>query len=80
MKHRLVRRVIASVMTALLVVGLIPMTFTGGGVKVSAEELTYVIDGASIEELKGDLTEYTQYGTSNFFTLLCSSKDRKSVV
>lgn len=76
MKHKLVRRVIASVMTALLVVGLIPMTFTGGGVKVSAEELTYVIDGASIEELKGDLTEYTQYGTSNFFTLLCSSNKK----
>ncbi len=48
MKHRLVRRVIASVMTALLVVGLIPMTFTGGGVKVSAADGKYVFDATTL--------------------------------
>ena len=48
MKHKLVRRVIASVMTALLVVGLIPMTFTGGGVKVSAADGKYVFDATTL--------------------------------
>ena len=50
MKHKLVRRVIASVMTALLVVGLIPMTFTGGGVKVSAADGKYTFAASALEQ------------------------------
>ena len=38
MKHKLLRRVLASVMALLLVIGLLPTTFAGGGIKVSADD------------------------------------------
>ena len=38
MKHKLLRRVLASVMALLLVIGLLPTTFVGGGIKVSADD------------------------------------------
>lgn len=74
MKHKLVRRVIASVMTALLVVGLIPMTFTGGGVKVSAAEITHVIDGSKgISNVGETYSEPTAYTGDSFFTFMAGN-------
>lgn len=80
MKHRLVRRVIASVMAVLLVVGLIPMTFTGGGVKVSAEEITHVIDGSKdIVGLGSTYTEPTAYEGDSFFTFMAGKNSSDKV-
>ena len=44
MKHKLLRRVLASVMALLLVIGLLPTTFAGGGIKVSADDGTHMFD------------------------------------
>ncbi len=82
MKHKLVRRVIASVMTALLVVGLIPITFTGG-VKVSAEEnyttVEYTFEAKDLaaftagDKADGDIETA---GTDGYFTLIYSAKSK----
>ena len=72
MKHKLVRRVIASVMTALLVVGLIPMTFTGGGVKVSAADGKYVFDATTLTASadKEEIGDGTTAGDDNYFKIV----------
>ena len=52
MKHKLLRRVLASVMALLLVIGLLPTTFAGGGIKVSADDGTHMFDVTTLTAAK----------------------------
>ena len=52
MKHKLLRRVLASVMALLLVIGLLPTTFAGGGIKVSADDCTHMFDVTTLTAAK----------------------------
>ncbi len=84
MKHKLLRRVLASVMALLLVIGLLPTTFAGGGIKVSADDGNYTTVEYVFEAK--DLTEFAQgskadgdtekAGTDNYFELIYSAKSK----
>ena len=84
MKHKLLRRVLASVMALLLVIGLLPTTFAGGGIKVSADDgnyttVEYVFESKNLTpfaaKAKAD-GETELAGTDNYFTLVYSAKTK----
>ncbi len=68
MKHRLVKRVIASVMALLLVIGLLPTTFAGGGIKVSADDGAHEFDVTSLTAAadKEEIADGTTLGDGYF--------------
>ena len=84
MKHKLLRRVLASVMALLLVIGLLPTTFAGGGIEVSADDgnyttVEYVFESKNLTpfaaKAKAD-GETELAGTDNYFTLVYSAKTK----
>ena len=84
MKHKLLRRVLASVMALLLIIGLLPTTFAGGGIKVSADDgnyttVEYVFESKNLTpfaaKAKAD-GETELAGTDNYFTLVYSAKTK----
>ena len=72
MKHKLLRRVLASVMALLLVIGLLPTTFAGGGIKVSADDGAHVFDATTLtaEKDKEAFEDGATVGADNYFKIV----------